>query len=44
LIWPEYYGRGSSMASKRLKGIYKYSDSRNWWFRYTDPIPGSAKP
>jgi integrase len=31
------------MASKRLKGIYKYSDSRNWWFRYTDPITGKRK-
>jgi hypothetical protein len=31
------------MAAKRLKGIYKYSDSKNWWFRYTDPITGKRK-
>jgi integrase len=31
------------MLAKRLKGIYKYSDSKNWWFRYTDPITGKRK-
>src|SRR4029077_5152098 len=31
------------MPAKRLKGIYKYSDSKNWWFRYTDPITGKRR-
>jgi len=28
------------MSAKRTKGLYKYRDSKNWWFRYTDPITG----
>jgi integrase len=31
------------MPSKRTKGLYKYRDSKNWWFRYTDPITGKRK-
>src|SRR5215471_18011770 len=28
------------MSAKRTKGLYKYRDSKNWWFRCTDPITG----
>jgi hypothetical protein len=31
------------MSPKRTKGLYKYADSKNWWFRYTDPISGKRK-
>lgn len=27
----------------RIKGLYKYHDSKNWWFRYNDPISGKRK-
>lgn len=31
------------MAAKRIKGLYKYQDSRNWWFRFTDPATGKRR-
>ena len=31
------------MSAKRTKGLYKYSDSKNWWFRYNDPLTGKRK-
>jgi integrase len=31
------------MSVKRTKGLYKYHDSKNWWFRYADPVSGKRK-
>jgi hypothetical protein len=31
------------MSAKRTKGLYKYRDSKNWWFRYTDPLTDKRK-
>jgi integrase len=31
------------MSAKRTKGLYKYRDSKNWWFRYSDPITSKRK-
>jgi integrase len=31
------------MAPYRLKGLYKYRDSKNWWFRFTDPETGKRR-
>jgi integrase len=31
------------MAPYRLKGLYRYRDSRNWWFRFSDPATGKRR-
>jgi integrase len=31
------------LPTERIKGLYKYRDSKIWWFRYHDPITGKRK-